>query len=44
MAEEEKRIGQAMADAIACLPEAMKQYFLGFAEGVSAMSSLMKGA
>lgn len=42
MAEEEKRIGQVMADAIACLPEEKKQYFLGFAEGVSAMASLTR--
>lgn len=38
MADEEKKIIQAMGDAIATLPETKKQYFIGFAEGVAAMA------
>lgn len=42
MAEKEKQIAQAMADAIAILPEEKKEYFLGFAEGVAAMAEQVK--
>lgn len=38
MAEQEKQSIQAMADAIAELPEEKKQFFLGFAEGAAAMA------
>ena len=42
MAESEKQIVQAMADAISDLPEEKKQYFVGFAEGVAAMADQVK--
>lgn len=43
MAENEKQIIQNMAQAIAELPEEKKAYFVGFAEGVAAMASQVKG-
>ena len=42
MAEKEKQIAQALADAVAILPEEKKEYFLGFAEGVAAMAEQVK--
>ena len=42
MAEKEKQIAQALADAIAVLPEEKKEYFLGFAEGAAAMAEQVK--
>lgn len=42
MAEKEKQIVQAMADAIASLPDEKKEYFLGFAEGAAAMAEQVK--
>lgn len=44
MAETEKQIVQAMADAISDLPEEKKQYFVGFAEGVAAMADRIKSS
>ena len=44
MAEQEIRVIQNMAAAIAGLPEEKKQYFVGFAEGVAAMASQTKAA
>lgn len=41
MSEKEKNIGQILADAMSVLPEEKKEYFLGFAEGVSAMATQM---
>lgn len=37
MPEKEKRIAQALADAYNAVPEAKKEYLIGFAEGVAAM-------
>ena len=42
MSEQEKKIGQTLADAVADLPEEKKQYFVGFAEGVAAMADQVK--
>jgi len=42
MAEHEKQSIQAMADAIAYLPEEKKQYFIGYAEGVAAMAEQVR--
>ena len=42
MAEHEKQSIQAMADAIAELPEEKKQFFLGFAEGAAAMAEQVR--
>lgn len=44
MAEKEKAIITALADAIAELPEEKKQYFLGFVEGAAAMADQMRPA
>ena len=38
MAENEKKIIEAMATAIAKMPADKRQYFLGFAEGVAAVA------
>lgn len=38
MSEHEKAIAKKMADAIKALPDRKKEYFLGFADGVEAMS------
>lgn len=42
MSEQEQKIGQTLADAVADLPEEKKQYFVGFAEGVAAMADQVK--
>jgi len=43
MSENENKIVQSMAEAIADLPDAKRQYFVGFAEGVAAMAEQVKG-
>ena len=40
MAESEKQIICTIEAALKKMPNEMKQYFLGFAEGVAAMASL----
>lgn len=42
MAENEQQSILKMAEAISRLPEAKKERFLGFAEGVAAMAEQMK--
>ena len=42
MGEQEKQIARTIANALAGLPEEKKQFFLGYAEGVSAMADQMK--
>lgn len=38
MSEKEKKIAEALADAVNALPDSKKEYLLGFAEGVAAMA------
>lgn len=42
MGEKEKQIARTIVDALACLPEEKKQFFLGYAEGVAAMADQLK--
>lgn len=38
MSEMEKKVAQSIAEAMKQLPEAKREYLIGFAEGVAAMS------
>lgn len=42
MNDQEQKIGQTLANAVADLPEEKKQYFVGFAEGVAAMADQVR--
>ena len=43
MSEKDNKIVQSMAEAIADLPDAKKDYFVGFTEGMVAMEGQIKG-
>lgn len=38
MSEKEKQIGEVLTQAFKTLPEAKKEYLMGFAEGVAAVA------
>jgi len=39
---DKKKLGQAITEAVAILPEAKREFILGYAEGVIAMASRLR--